>query len=666
MVMSESQVPQDDGRTYAPGQHPDLPPPAGSVGFVGWLRANLFSGPLNSLATLLAAAVIYIVVVPIVNWVAVDAVVSGQDRRLCDLGRSASLIGSNIAAFDVEDFALDPQAPGLDADAAAKAAVRKRVADNAFRSTAGALGTFVQRYEAMPPELVPASLPPVVERVQPRQILPELEAAVEAGNVAAAQPLFDRLQPLSTWGDSYDGACWVVVKQRWLLFMTGFYDRDETWRPLLAGIGLIFALAPLLFPGVPLRKPLLYFAAAYPVLAYYLLTGVNLAASPLRLALGVLLLLAAGAVIWGPFAKAVRRPLLPLVYVTPAVAMLVLFAFSGERSPIAFEPTVTQVQATVEMAAERTDVQPGQPIQVREGPVSQFFGGTLFLVGFGLTPLWWLIGAGVFGLGLVRVLRHAGGLTDEAEWRVWGPLAAACSLFAALLLFFAGQKLFSGVVLPIERTDEWGGLLATLVTGLVGITASLPIGILLALGRRSKMPIVRVICTSFIEIIRGVPLITILFMSSVMLPLFLPEGVNFDKLLRALIGVSLFASAYMAEVVRGGLQAIPKGQYEAADALGLNYAKSMRLIVLPQALKIVIPGIVNTFIGLFKDSTLLGIIGILDLLQVAKSTNTDADWIGFFQETFTFVAIFFWIFCFGMSRYSIYLEEKLHTGHKRR
>jgi general L-amino acid transport system permease protein len=162
-----------------------------------------------------------------------------------------------------------------------------------------------------------------------------------------------------------------------------------------------------------------------------------------------------------------------------------------------------------------------------------------------------------------------------------------------------------------------------------------------------------------------VPLITVLFMSSVMLPLFLPEGVNFDKLLRALIGIALFQSAYMAEVVRGGLQAIPKGQYEAADALGLNYVKKMGLVVLPQALKLVIPGIVNTFIALFKDTSLVLIIGLFDLLEVIKSALADPNWLGFAIEGYVFAALVYWIFCFGMSRYSQFLERKLHTGHKR-
>jgi len=242
-------------------------------------------------------------------------------------------------------------------------------------------------------------------------------------------------------------------------------------------------------------------------------------------------------------------------------------------------------------------------------------------------------------------------------------IAAALLVIYPVLAFYLFHG--GGFGLRVVETSLWGGLFLTLVIAGVGIVASLPLGILFALGRRSEMPIVRAICITFIEVMRGVPLITILFMASVMLPLFLPEGVNFDKLLRALVGVALFSAAYMAEVVRGGLQAIPKGQYEAAQALGLSYWKMTGLIVLPQALKIVIPGIVNTLIGLFKDTTLVLIIGLFDLLGIVQAALTDASWIGFATEGYIFAAFGFWIFCFGMSRYSMHVERKLHTGHQR-
>ena len=217
------------------------------------------------------------------------------------------------------------------------------------------------------------------------------------------------------------------------------------------------------------------------------------------------------------------------------------------------------------------------------------------------------------------------------------------------------------------ETPLWGGLLVTLVVAITGIVASLPLGVLLALGRRSQMPVVRLFCITFIEFWRGVPLITVLFMASVVLPLFLPEGMNFDKLLRALIGVALFSAAYMAEVVRGGLQAIPRGQYEAAQALGLGYWQMMRLIILPQALKLVIPGIVNSFISLFKDTTLVLIIGLFDLLGIIQLSFTDPNWSTPTQSHtgYLFAAMIYWVFCFGMSRYSMFIERRLNVGERR-
>ncbi len=243
----------------------------------------------------------------------------------------------------------------------------------------------------------------------------------------------------------------------------------------------------------------------------------------------------------------------------------------------------------------------------------------------------------------------------------------AILLFGVLpiLSFFI---LIGGVLgLPYVETPLWGGLMVTLILSFVGIAVSLPLGIVLALGRRSTMPVIRLLCTTFIEIVRGIPLITVLFMASVMLPLFLPQGMTVDKFLRAVIGVSLFASAYMAEVVRGGLQAIPKGQAEGADSLGLSYWQKMRLIILPQALKLVIPGIVNTFIGLFKDTSLVSIIGMFDLLGIVRQNFSDANWASPVTPLsgLVFAGFVFWLFCFGMSRYSGFMERKLDKGHKR-
>lgn len=235
-----------------------------------------------------------------------------------------------------------------------------------------------------------------------------------------------------------------------------------------------------------------------------------------------------------------------------------------------------------------------------------------------------------------------------------------------LILPFAAFILLHGGMFGLEvvKPNKWGGLLLTLVIATVGIVASFPIGVLLAMGRQSKLPIIKTLSVFYIEFIRGVPLITVLFMASVVLPLFFPEGVDFNKLARALIGITLFQAAYVAENIRGGFQAIPKGQYEAADALGLTYWQKMRLIILPQAIKVAIPNLVGTFISLFKDTSLVMIIGLFDLLTMVKLTANDRDWLGFDTEGYVFVALIYWIFNFAMSRYSKRLEDKLNTNNR--
>jgi general L-amino acid transport system permease protein len=221
--------------------------------------------------------------------------------------------------------------------------------------------------------------------------------------------------------------------------------------------------------------------------------------------------------------------------------------------------------------------------------------------------------------------------------------------------------------LPHVPTSLWGGMLVTFVVSIVGIVVSLPFGVVLALGRRSRLPIIRFVSIVYIEFWRGVPLITVLIMANTMLPLFLPNGITVDRLARPLVGVALFSSAYMAEVVRGGLQAMPRGQYEGAMSLGLGYWQSMGLIILPQSLRIVIPGIVNSYIALFKDTTLVAIVGIFDLIRTIEASRVDPAWAAP-TVTFTgyaFAALFYWIFCFGMSRYSLMVERRLAAGQKR-
>ena len=364
---------------FAPGSHPDLLPPPGTIGIVGWLHKNLFSSVGNSILSFLTILFLYWLLTASAGWFVIDAVADASSRKEC------------------------------------------REIDN--------------------------------------------------------------------------GACWAVIFRRIGQFVYGFYPHEERWRPNLA-FGLLFvAVAPLLYPGVPLRKNLMWFSAAYPMVAYFLICG------------------------------------------------------------------------------------------------------------------------GVFGLSEVG-------------------------------------------------TNTFGGFMLTMIVGVTGIGASLPLGILLALGRQSRLLSVRVISIAFIEFMRGVPLITLLFVASTMLNYFLPPGTTFNLLLRVLIMVTFFASAYIAEVIRGGIQAIPKGQYEAASAMGLNYWQTTRLVTLPQALKISIPGIVNTFIGLYKDTTLVVVIGLLDPLGIGRAALADAKWNGLSTETYLFVALFFFISCFAMSRYSLWLEHRLNTEHK--
>lgn len=246
-------------------------------------------------------------------------------------------------------------------------------------------------------------------------------------------------------------------------------------------------------------------------------------------------------------------------------------------------------------------------------------------------------------------------------WRRELALIWVLTLTAIGILMWGG--VFGMVFVP---QDVWGGLPITLILATFGLAFAFPLSILVALGRRSThLPAVRILCVVYVELIRGVPLISLLFMASVMFPLFMPEGVNIDKLLRAQIAIILFAAAYLAEVVRGGLQALPRGQYEAADALGLSYGQKTRLIVLPQALRLVIPPLVNTFIGFFKDTSLVLIIGIFDLLTAGKIALSEPVWQGFATEVYVTLAFIYFLFCFAMSRYSRGLEEELNRGQRR-
>jgi general L-amino acid transport system permease protein len=268
---------------------------------------------------------------------------------------------------------------------------------------------------------------------------------------------------------------------------------------------------------------------------------------------------------------------------------------------------------------------------------------------------------------------------SELQWR---PLLAMIILF--LLLYFSQNRrywhkalgyawiiglfamgvLMKGGIFGLEAVDstQWGGLPLTLLLSVFGLTAAYPLGVVLALGRQSRMVAVRYLCVVYIELIRGVPLISLLFMSSIIFPLFLPEGVTINKILRAQVAIILFTAAYIAEVVRGGLQAMSAGQYEAAESLGLNYYLTMRLVILPQALKIVIPPTVSILISAFKDTSLVVIIALFDLLKTTKSVLSNPEWMGFSREAYIFVALLYFLGCFSMSHFSRKLERELETG----
>ena len=355
----------------------------------------------------------------------------------------------------------------------------------------------------------------------------------------------------ASFGENTEGACWAVIRERYLQLFYGFYPSELYWRPNIVFISMLIAIAPVLFPALP-RKMLL-FTAIYPFLAYWLLWGGSA---------------------WIP------------------ITILAGFVL-------------------------------GYFVLVR---ISEQFG------------------------------QLVGVLSGIAVILVW--------IFFLYVPISDLLQSLAPVFIPSVENSQFGGFTLSIIIGVSGIAASLPLGILLALGRKSDLIFVKSICVGFIEFIRGVPLITLLFVASVLLNIFLPPGTEFDIILRVVVMVTLFSSAYMAEVIRGGLAGLPQGQFEASDALGLDYWKSMRLIILPQALKISIPGIVSTFIGLFKDTTLVSIIGLLDPIGLSSAIRADANWYGIVWELYVFIAFIFFIFCFSMSRYSMYLERKLETGHK--
>lgn len=420
------------------------------------------------------------------------------------------------------------------------------------------------------------------------------------------------------------GACWPFIQAKLSQFIYGFYPEPERWRVNLTFFMAAVLLLPLLIPRLPAKgiNAGLFFLAL-PVVAFFLLRGGGLDGF---------------AVSW------------------------VTSLLSG------FNDSIGDGGRKLAAAGEATAV---------IGPLLWVLGKLIVLISTAISwvllPLQWLLGqiriAGqpvwidfAISAVIVSLLLFFLGGGFRTGWR---PLFVSLATFAGIGLVISVMKLDRGG-LPVVDTRLWGGLLVTLVVSVTGIVASMPVGIALALGRRSTIPLIRFFSIGFIEFWRGVPLITVLFFATYMLPLFVPTGFTIDGLMRALIGIALFAGAYQAEVIRGGLQAIPRGQGEAASALGLSWWKTTALIVLPQALRHVIPGLVNSFIALFKDTSLVSIVALFDLLGQLRASFSDPNWATPTTAFtgFAFTGLIYFVFCFGMSRYSLFVENRLNA-HRR-
>jgi general L-amino acid transport system permease protein len=417
------------------------------------------------------------------------------------------------------------------------------------------------------------------------------------------------------------GACWPFIQAKFSQFIYGFYPEPERWRVDLTFFLAAILLLPLLIPRLPAKELNAgLFFVAFPIVAFFLLRGGGLSGLGVNWMTGLL---------------------------------------SG------LADTVSDL---------------GQKL-IRTGEATAVIG----LLVQGLGKLVVLLGAAVSGL--VWPLAWLNGQIQGASRPVWLDFAVTAVIVSLILFFLSGGfrtgwrillgsiATFAGIGiviavmgldrggLPLVDSGLWGGLLVTLVVSVTGIVTSMPIGIALALGRRSTIPLIRFFSVGFIEFWRGVPLITVLFFATYMLPLFLPGNFKIDGLVRALIGIALFSGAYLAEVIRGGLQAIPRGQGEAASAIGLSWWKTTAFIVMPQALRHVIPGLVNSFIGLFKDTSLVSIVALFDLLGQVRASFADPVWATptTLFTGFAFAGMIYFVFCFGMSRYSLFVENRLNT-----
>lgn len=419
------------------------------------------------------------------------------------------------------------------------------------------------------------------------------------------------------------GACWPYIQAKLPQLIYGFYPEAERWRVNLALILAAALLLPLLIPRLPakgLNASLFFFA--FPVVAFFLLHGGGVTGFGLSWTAGLLELFDDSIVSAGRGLLSLSKTsaIAPLLWVAGHLIVLIGTAIHWLIFPLIW--LRDQIQGT------------GQSVWVDFAITTAFVSLIAFVLGGGL---------------------RGGGRA----------LASSIATFVAIAIVIKLMGLDHGG-LPIVATNLWGGLLVTLVVSVTGIVTSLPIGIALALGRRASIPLIRIFSIAFIEFWRGVPLITVLFFGTYMLPLFLPGNFTIDGLVRALISIALFTGAYQAENIRGGLAAIPRGQGEAAAALGLSWWKTTSLIVLPQALRHVIPNLVNSFISLFKDTTLVSIVALFDLLGSLRASFSDPKWStpSTLFTGFAFAGIIYFIFCFGMSRYSLFVERRLNA-HRR-
>jgi general L-amino acid transport system permease protein len=431
----------------------------------------------------------------------------------------------------------------------------------------------------------------------------------------------DRTACLAKDAEHPVGACWPFVAAKFNQFIYGFYPAAERWRVNLTFLLGAVLLLPLMIPRLPAKglNAGLFFAA-FPIVAFFLLRGGGLSGFGVSLATDLL----------SGFADGVSELGQKLMRTGEATAVIgPLLVFLGKLVALAGRATSGLIWPLIWLNEE---------IQASGRPVWAGLVATAVIV------------------SLILFVLNGGIRTG------WRTLVGSVAAFAGAGLVIAVMGLDRGG-LPVVDSGLWGGLLVTLVVSVTAIVASMPIGIALALGRRSTIPLIRFFSVGFIEFWRGIPLITVLFFATYMLPLFLPGNFKIDGLVRALIGIALFSGAYIAEVVRGGLQAIPPGQSEAANAIGLSWWKTTRLIVMPQALRHVIPGLVNSFIGLFKDTSLVSIVALFDLLGSVHAAFADPVWATptTLFTGFAFAGMIYFVFCFGMSRYSLFVENRLNA-----